>query len=161
MIVVSDTSAISNLIVIDKLEILESVFKKILIPTKVYEEILELKNFNFDLVKFESSKFIVKHEVKEKGLVNSLSSRLDLGEAEAITLAKEVHADFLLIDEILGRRVAKEMGIITIGLIGVLVKAKEMKVIKNVKEILDKLISEANFYVSEDLYSEVLRSVHE
>jgi predicted nucleic acid-binding protein len=145
MIVVSDTSAISNLIVIDKLEILESVFKKILIPEKVYEEILGLKSFGFDLIKFESSEFIFKCEVTEKNLVNSLSSRLDLGEAEAITLAKEIHADYLLIDEILGRRIAKEMGIITIGLIGVLIKAKEMKVIKNVKEVLDLLKTGANF----------------
>ena len=95
MIVVSDTSAISNLIVIDKLEILEKVFNKIIIPKKVYEEIIELKKFDFDLKKFESSKLIVKHEIVDIKLVNSHTSRLDLSEAEAITLAKEINADFL------------------------------------------------------------------
>jgi predicted nucleic acid-binding protein len=58
---------------------------------------MELKNFDLDLTKFESSKFIVKCEVTETDLVKSLVSKLDLGEAEAIALAKEIDADYLLL----------------------------------------------------------------
>jgi predicted nucleic acid-binding protein len=67
---------------------------------------------------------------------------------------------YLLIDEIVGRRVAKEMGILTIGLIGVLIKAKDLKIIKNVKVILNQLRTKANFYLSNDLYIEILKTVN-
>ena len=52
-------------------------------------------------------------------------ANLDRGESEAIVLAKELHADFLLMDERLGTSTAESMGISTIGLLGVLIKAKE------------------------------------
>jgi len=57
MIVVSDTSAISNLILINRLELLKSVFGKVLIPVKVYSEITALENFNVDLSNFKESDF--------------------------------------------------------------------------------------------------------
>lgn len=43
MIVISDTSPIGSLILIGKLQILHSVFESIVIPQKIYEEILVLE----------------------------------------------------------------------------------------------------------------------
>jgi len=39
MIIVSDTSPITNLIKIDKLDLLESLFQEVIIPQAVYEEL--------------------------------------------------------------------------------------------------------------------------
>ncbi len=50
---------------------------------------------------------------------------LDSGEAEAIALAVELKADYLLIDETKGRQIAASYGIKVTGIIGVLIKAKE------------------------------------
>jgi len=87
-------------------------------------------------------------------LFNNLIVNLDSGESEAIVLAKELDADFLLMDEIKGRKIAKEFQIKTIGLIGVLIKAKEMKIIYSVKEILEELRNTAGFWISQNLYLE-------
>ena len=54
MIIVSDTSPISNLLVIGQLNILVQVFGEIIIPPKVYEEIKKLEDFGFDV-----------HEIKD------------------------------------------------------------------------------------------------
>ena len=41
MIIVSDTSPITNLYQIGKLHLLESLFKQVIIPSKVFEELSE------------------------------------------------------------------------------------------------------------------------
>jgi len=52
MVIISDTSPISNLIQIDKLEILEKLFKKIIISPYVDIEIKKLSKFGFNLNKY-------------------------------------------------------------------------------------------------------------
>ena len=48
---------------------------------------------------------------------------LDAGEAEAIGLALQKHADWLLLDERDARRVAKSLGLKVTGVLGILLKA--------------------------------------
>ncbi len=157
MIVVSDTSAISNLILIDKLSLLKEVFGEVIIPNKVYSEIIALESLNINLTEFKSSIFIFTKKISDIELFNKLILNLDDGESEAIVLAKELNADFLLIDEVKGRKVARDFNLKIIGLIGVLLKAKEMKLIPNIKNILDELKINAGFWISEDLYFEILK----
>jgi predicted nucleic acid-binding protein len=52
-------------------------------------------------------------------------ARLDPGERQAIQLAKQEHADLLLIDEKLGPRIARERGLAVTGTLGVLLQAAE------------------------------------
>ena len=85
---------------------------------------------------------------------------IDAGEAEAIDLAIYVKADRLLIDESKGSVVAKELGITTIGLLGILKIAKENHLILSFKKLLDQLI-ENNFWISNELYHTVLKSTNE
>ncbi len=53
-------------------------------------------------------------------MVQTLNNTLDLGESEAIALALETAADILIIDEKRGRLKARELGIPTVGLIGII-----------------------------------------
>ena len=53
-------------------------------------------------------------------MIDATLSSLDLGEQAAITLAQTLSADLLIIDERLGRQIARERGIFIIGTLGIL-----------------------------------------
>lgn len=86
---------------------------------------------------------------------------MDKGESAAIALAKELQPDFLAIDEKKGREVAESIGIPIIGLVGILIVAKEHKIIQKVRPILDDLISIAGFRISKSFYSFILKEINE
>ena len=67
----------------------------------------------------------------------------------------------IVIDEIIGRKVALQYGISVIGILGVLILAKRKNLILSVKTILDELKKKAGFWVGDDLYSLVLKKVDE
>jgi len=152
MVVVSDTSPISGLYRIGHLHLFRILYQKVIIPEAVFQELLELKSFGFDLEEILMATWI---EVKSPSNINNvaiLQKELDLGEAEAIVLAQELNADLLLMDEAIGRQVAKREGMTVIGLIGMLTDAKSQGYVLMVKPLLDRLISEANFRISPALY---------
>ncbi len=86
---------------------------------------------------------------------------LDAGEANAIALALELQADDLLIDERLGRQEAKRLGRSIIGILGILITAKQRQLIPKVQPIMDALISQASFRISPQLYQQVLTLANE
>jgi uncharacterized protein len=161
MIIVSDTSPIANLIQVDALKILHQLFGRVIIPPTVKREVLALKKFGVDLTEFENSEWIEVISPIDISLLNQIKIELDEGESEAIVVAKELHADYILIDERLGTKKAHEIGLQTVGLLGVLIKAKNEKHIENVKPILDALIEDAGFWIGLKLYHSVLKSVGE
>ncbi len=161
MIIVSDTSPIANLILIDRLDILERLYQKVIIPPKVKSEIQALQSFGVNLSEFENAEWIEIKIPKNSLEVNNLLSQIDRGEAEAIVLAEEISVDWLLIDERLGREVAQSKGIKTVGLLGSLVKAKELGIVSQVKPIIEDLKTKAGFWVDEKLIERVLRMASE
>lgn len=105
MLIVSDTSPITNLIQINQLELLNKLFGEIIIPDKVFGELSVYEN---QKIKVENHEWILVKSVKDKKLIKKLEIQLDLGEAQAIILAKELEADILIIDERKGRKTATE-----------------------------------------------------
>ncbi|NIJ53289.1 DUF3368 domain-containing protein [Dyadobacter arcticus] len=136
MIVVSDTSVISGLIQAESLFILQKLYKRIVIPNEVFFELNKLDKRYLDQL---SNDWIEVIKVTKTPLLNELSSILDLGEAEAIMLARELNADVLLIDEKKGRMIASKMGVKITGILGTLIEAKRQNLIKEVKPILKTL----------------------
>jgi len=88
-----------------------------------------------------SARWIAVEKVEDRALVSLLSGDLDEGEAEAITLCKEKNVEVVLLDEKDARRAAHRLGLKVLGTVGLLVWAKRVGIISNLKEQLDKLQS--------------------
>jgi uncharacterized protein len=149
MIVVSDTSAITSLVKIGRLDLLHEIFGGVLIPRAVRAEL--------DVVHLELPAWVQERPVHDRALVSQLAVHLDFGESEAIALALETGSDFLLIDEKLGREVALEHGIEIIGVIGVALIAKQRGLIDSVGVFMAQLKAQASFRLSADLEWRILR----
>ncbi|MGB0839997.1 MAG: DUF3368 domain-containing protein [Chitinophagales bacterium] len=158
MVIISDTSPITNLIQIGQLELLHALFGTITIPQSVFQELAYYEKQERIV---SGCNWIIVKKVGNRKDVKQLSKYLDLGEAEAIVLAKEYQADLLIIDERRGRNAAKEEGVEIIGLLGILVRAKQAGHIVVLRPLLDKLIDEIGFRVSRRLYRIVLDTVGE
>ena len=87
--------------------------------------------------------------------------RSDPGEAEALALAVEIQADWLLLDERAVRERADALGINYTGLIGLLARAKQKGLVPSVKPLLNALRHQAGFWISPALYQHVLQQVGE
>lgn len=158
MIVVSDTSVITNLIQLGQLPLLKELFENIIVPQKVFDELARIPR-QIEII--NETAWIEVRQISDEASFKKLISTLDPGEAEAIVLAIEFKADALLIDEKKGRRIAQEYGITITGLLGILIEAKAEHLIKEVKPILDRLIFEMGFRISPKLYQNILEKVDE
>lgn len=153
MIVVSDASPLISFAILNKLAILETVFDEILIPVAVFSEITEEhKPYSKALEAFAHSRV---KSVSNTLAVRLLLGELDTGESEAIVLAIENNIQDILIDEFKGRQIAKSHNLSPIGTIGVLIRAKQMGLIKQLKPELDLLVANRR-RISESLYTKAL-----
>jgi predicted nucleic acid-binding protein len=148
VIVVADTSAISNLLTIGREGLLREVFGQVIIPSAVE---VELRRWHAVL-----PTFLVTARATAGSLLAELGEGLDPGETEAIALGLELHADLLLIDERKGRAAAARLGLKTTGLLGVLLEAKALGLIERASPILDDLTLRAGFHVSVSVRREFL-----
>lgn len=161
MIIVSNTSPISNLAKVGQLDLLQKLYQKILIPNAVYRELLDKRAGETVITAVQSATWLEIKQIHNHDLVNRLRNIVNVGEAEAIALAVEVNATRLIIDERLGRQAAANQGLNITGIFGVLIAAKKQGLISVVKPVMDNLISQANFRVSSQLYTDVLIAANE
>jgi predicted nucleic acid-binding protein len=160
LIVVSDTSPVLSLARIGRLELLQLLYQRVLIPEAVFEELMAVPRSPDD-VDFAAVPWLVVAKPNDRRRVDQLCVDLDRGEAEAIVLALEQHADLLLVDERRGRRTAHAEGLVITGLLGVVAQAKRHGLIDAAKPVLDELIQRARFWIGPALYSEVLAALGE
>ena len=157
MIVVSNTTPIISLASINQLEVLNQLFGEITISEAVYQELKAKESFGFEETDYS---FIKVNSIKGKMYKELLLNQLDIGELETIILAKELNADFVIIDENLAYKIAKNNGLNVIRTLSVLLKAKQKKIIKNVKPLLDDMLKKGRWY-SEKVYIEFLKKAGE
>lgn len=159
MPVVSNTSPIMNLAIIGELSLLRDQFGEILIPGAVLEEL----RVEEDLPGSQNVRDALKagwiriETVNLYPLVRAMQRDLDKGEAEAIALAIQLNADWVLIDEREGRKAAKSMELKVLGVLGVLLKAKREGRLGSLKQAMGRLREKAGFYIRADLYSVIMR----
>jgi predicted nucleic acid-binding protein len=163
MLAVSNTSPISNLASIGRLEFLKTQFSALWIPDAVAGELAVHPDpiAQATIQNAIQAKWIQIGTPQDSGLLRLLSLQLHRGEAEAIALATDLHADFVLIDEQEGRQLASRTGLSVTGVLGVLLRAKRAGEIAAVKPEMDLLRDKAHFFVSPQLEKKILAAAGE
>ncbi|PSB34428.1 DUF3368 domain-containing protein [Stenomitos frigidus] len=161
MSVVSNTSPITNLAGIGQLDLLHQFYDTITIPQAVYNEMATIGRAVPGALEVQTLPWITVQPVKDQNQVEALRAVLDPGKAEAIVLALELNASLLIIDERPGRSIARQNSILIIGVLGVLLEAKQQGLIASVQPLVDRLINELEFRVSKRLYETVLQTTGE
>jgi predicted nucleic acid-binding protein len=163
VIIISDTSVITNLAAIQHLHLLPQLYSQVIIPEAVYRELAEIDPPVPGALEVQTAPWLEVRQVINPVFVKHLQVevRLDPGESEAIALALELNADLLLIDERRGRAEASRLGIKITGLLGLLVESKRKNLIVAVKPLMDALIATSEFRISPALYRQVLDVVNE
>ena len=155
---VSNTSPISGLAYIGRLGLLRSRFTEVWIPPEVRQELKAHPDASA-LTEIENAirdNWIQLGAPSRSRLLPTLSYPLDLAEAEAIALATEINADVVLLDEREGRRLATQAGLRVTGILGLLLRAKLNGEITALKPEIHLLRTRANFFIAQQLESEIL-----
>lgn len=148
-IIISDSSPLIALEDIGHLNILRQLYSTVYITDIVRNEVeATLPEWIKVVEDYDSDKFEL------------LKMSLDDGEASAIAFAKDQKNCRLIIDEKRGRKIAKNLGIQVIGLLGIILRAKEKKLISSGKEILEALVVHG-FWLSERLKQQLLEQLGE
>lgn len=161
MRVVCNTSPLVALARAKRLDVLPALFAEITLPNAVFDEVCVAGAGEPGAIEIASAAWVKKQQVTNTPLVTALRLELDAGEAEAIALAIEAKADWVLLDERIGRRVAARFGLTALGTLGLLVMAKQRGILSAVRPVLDVLRTDAGFWIRDDLYNAVLASVKE
>src|SRR5262249_23248954 len=151
-----DTSPIRALAHLSLLTLLQELFDEVLVPPAVD---VELRNPPEGLprVDVRDFEFVTIETPRDRNKVQDLLKVLDPGESEALVVALEIGVSAILIDETAGRAMAKKLGLLPIGVLGILVRAKQRGLIPGVRSLLDRLRGELGFFISDQLHAEILR----
>ena len=119
-VVVSDTSPLHYLILCGAEEILPRLFQQVVIPPTVFQELQQPNTPS--LVRQWAGALPAWVSVQTPGTLNPTLD-VDAGELEAISLAQEIHAAAILMDDRAGRAAAQSCGLAVVGTVGLLEQA--------------------------------------
>jgi len=148
-----------NLAIIDRLSLLRQQFGEIWIPSAVLEKLRvgeDLPGSQMVRDAMEAGWLRVE-EVKDRPFVQVLQRDLDKGEAEAIALALQVKAEWTLLDEREGRRVAKSLGLKVTGVLGILLRAWRESELPSLRKAMEELREKAGFRIGAELFADLVK----
>ena len=161
MIVVSNTTPLLGLASIQRFQLLEQLFGEIHIPQAVYDEAVVAGREEGDAKReVQAATWIKTVPAQDRLAVDVLLGELDLGEAEMIVLAREIGADWVLMDEKKGRRKLAQLDMPKIGTLGILLKAKQIGLLSTVQPEIARL-RRFGFSISQAVVEAVLRQAGE
>ena len=138
---------------IGRLDILRDLFGEIMIPPAVREEFLSAeKEARRKILRTASWIRVVPLEHPNRV---ATYAGLDEGEAQVIVLAEEQNASLALIDERKAQRYAERLKLPLSGTLGVLLLAKEERIVSAVSPLI-KALQEAGLYLHQDLIDQAL-----
>jgi predicted nucleic acid-binding protein len=158
MSVVSNTSPLRYLIAIGQADLVQQIFGQVLISRGVQEELTHrscpemVRQWMVHTPEWLEIRDLAQPPEPE------LARILDQGEAQAIQLAIDLKADYLLMDERRGRLIASARGLTVIGTLGILIESHRQNHIENPSEVLDDLRA-VGFRVSRRLVQEFERLI--
>jgi hypothetical protein len=155
VIVVSNSTALIGLAKIGKIYLLREIFSRIYIPEEVYKEVTEAGRNRPGSDAIRNAEWIETKIVEDRTQVNLLMASLDEGEAEVLALSKELRADLILLDEEKARKSAVIAGFEVMGLLSVLVIAKNLGLIEIISPLIEELKNKS-FRISDRVIAEAL-----
>lgn len=159
--VVSNTTVILYFIKIQRVDLLQNVFSRIVIPIEVYEELtVQEEEYAEEVLmcqKLVDNGFLIIKKVRA-----GENFGLDKGENAALSLCGELSETEFLSDDHAARKAARLKGYRVMGTLGVLFRNIDKKKITNHEcfVLLDRLINRG-FYISPEVYSTVLRKIQD
>ena len=154
MLVISDTSPLCYLLLIEQVDLLPQMYSRVVIPQAVRDELAD-----------ERSPKRVKRWIEEPPIwlkIQPVSAQLDadleeldLGERESILLAEQLNADLLLVDDRKARQVARSRKVRIVGVLGILEEAATMGIVDLPKAIVR--LQQTTFRVSPSLIQSLLK----
>lgn len=156
MIVVSNTSPITNLAAIGLFHLLHNLYGQVFIADGVWAELNAYNQAWPGSQDVATAEWVDKLAPQNQQIVTALRRDLDRGEAETIALALELGADLVLLDERDGRYMAQRFGLQVVGVLGILLEAKSKGAVQSIRPYLDALRQQAGFYIQEKLYQQAL-----
>ncbi|HEY1787871.1 MAG TPA: DUF3368 domain-containing protein [Verrucomicrobiae bacterium] len=161
MTVIADTSVILNLCCIQQQELLQTLFREVIVPPEVSQEFIRAARVYPRFVGLTIPSWIRQQQPRAIPESLRITPHLDLGEIAAIALALEIAADAILIDETSGRRAARQLGLTALGIVGILVRARIAGVLPAITPVFLQLEQKANFWLAPEVRADALRIVGE
>ena len=157
---ICNTGPLIALSLIDRLDILQHLFTMVAVPREVHEEILEGGKINTGLAAYQKVQWI--KVIALSNVVDPLlMTSLDAGEAAVIGLARELNADFIVLDERKARKIARTIyGLHVIGTARILVEAKSPELIDSVGSEIQAL-RDADYWIGDSIVDIALKKAGE
>ncbi len=155
IVVVSDTSPLRALHHLGLSSVLGRLFDRVVIPPAVRNE-LTSPTRRLPGVDLSELEFVEVRAPQDTARVRRFLESLDPGESEALSLALELPADAILIDELAGRKAAAQNGIRTLGTLGILLDTKSRGLVQEVRPLVERLEDELGFFISDALRQRIL-----
>jgi len=149
--VVSKAGPLIALQQLGRLDLLRELFTTVLIPPAVARETTPT---------VAPQPWLVERDISPPLHADIEAATLGAGEAEALALALEVSARWVIVDERRARGLAQNLGLPVIGTLGILLAAKRQGLLREVRPLLADL-DLAGFHMSERLREQVLRETGE
>jgi uncharacterized protein len=159
-VVVSDTSPIRALDFLKLTFLLKQLYGDVLVPPGVATELSDPESA-LPPLDWETIPGLRVQVPRDVARVEELFQSLDRGESEAIALAIEVGAAAILVDERAARAVAASLGLKPVGVLAMLLRAKERGLLSAVTPLMDQLRAGIDFRISPSLYAEISRLARE
>jgi uncharacterized protein len=156
--VVTNTSPLLYLHQLGRIDLLGSLYSKVLVPRSVVEELDAGRTGGHDVPNVAALSWA---EVVSSPTLALLALATDLGkgEAEAIAIAHERNA-LLILDDALARRHANLIGVTVTGTLGILLKAKTDGHVPRIEPLVIRL-TELGFRLSSPTRDAVLKLANE
>ena len=136
MILVADASVLIALSACNGLPLLDAIFGQVMVPEAVFTEVTQADKPQSDRLRHYLNGKVRAVDMQRYVYLDAFA---DIGETAAMLLYKEVSADYLLIDDRRGRKVAKINQIQTIGSLGVLLQAKRLGLVPLIKPMIEQI----------------------
>ena len=158
-VVVCNTSPLLYLYQVRQLDLLAQLYRRVLVPPAVRDELRAGAERGAVVPDLDRLPWIEVQPLRDSTLLPAVVD-LGAGEAEAIALALSYPGSLLILDDDLGRKIARIGSLRYTGTLGVLVKAKQSGLLPHVAPVVEAL-QRTNMWLGRELIHMVLKEAGE